>query len=51
VAKIADRHGLKEVATNLRTAAELILQSNEKFSAAQKEMPVSSVEEGHSHDH
>ncbi|MBI4621146.1 MAG: hypothetical protein HY739_13450 [Desulfobacterales bacterium] len=49
-AEEADRQGLKEVAHNLKTAADLILQSNERFIAAQKGMPVSSVEEGHEHD-
>ena len=50
-AETADKHGLQGVADNLKAAAQLILQSNEKFSAAQKEMPISSVEEGHGHNH
>jgi hypothetical protein len=44
------RHGLKEVADNLRIAADLILKSNEIFIAAKKGMPISSHEEEHSHD-
>ncbi|MFH2012495.1 MAG: hypothetical protein ABIJ37_07355 [Pseudomonadota bacterium] len=50
-AEEAEKKGLNEVATNLRAAADLILKSNEKFIAARKTMPVSSVEEAHDHDH
>ncbi|MFH1626282.1 MAG: hypothetical protein ABID54_14170 [Pseudomonadota bacterium] len=49
-AEIADRERLKEVAYNLRTAADLILQSNERFIAAKSGMPASPAEEDHEHD-
>ncbi len=50
-ADVADRHGLKEVAHNLKAAAEFINRSSEQFSTARKEMPVSPEEEGHEHAH
>ncbi|MEW6614590.1 MAG: hypothetical protein AB1401_03865 [Thermodesulfobacteriota bacterium] len=49
-AEEADIQGLKEVAHNLKAAADLILQSNERFIAARKGMPVSSIEEDQEHD-
>ena len=48
-AEKADRQGIKEVAHNIKAAADLILQSNERFIAAREGMPVSSVED-HEHD-
>ncbi|HCX90635.1 MAG: hypothetical protein COW04_11780 [Deltaproteobacteria bacterium CG12_big_fil_rev_8_21_14_0_65_43_10] len=44
------KQGLKEVAHNLKTAADLILQSNERFIEAQKGIPASCAEEDHKHD-
>ena len=49
--EIADREGLKQVAHNLRDAADLMLKSNEKFNAAAKDMPVLTHGEGHDHPH
>lgn len=54
-AEIADREGLKEVAHHLTSAVELLLQSGEKFVAAQKGMPVEHVhspvhDHGHGHE-
>lgn len=49
-AEEADIRGVKEVAHNVKAAADLILQSNERFVAAQKGMPVLSGEEDHEHD-
>ena len=49
--EIAEKEGLKKVADHLRDAADLMLQSNDKFNAAAKEMPVSSHGECHDHSH
>ena len=49
-AHIAGKDGLKDVAQNIKDAAYMISQSSEKFIAAKKGMPVSSVAKKHMHD-
>ncbi|MDY7031112.1 MAG: hypothetical protein SVY10_04280 [Thermodesulfobacteriota bacterium] len=50
-AEIADKEGLSQVEKNLRDAADLILQSSEKFHAAKRSMPVIWVQGDHEHHH
>ena len=50
-AEIAEQEGLSPVGKNLRDAADLILQSSEKFHAAKRGMPVILIQGDHEHHH
>ena len=50
-AEKAEKEGLSAVGKNLRSAADLILQSSERFSAAKESMPTLTVHDDHQHEH